>query len=1094
MWRLAWRGVLHHRAAMLMAVVGIAVATATITGALVLGDSLRGTLRERLLARLGPFEHVLVAGRPLRAQLATDLAAQVPPGSLAAWRSLSGIATEPDSGRVAPVTLLGIDDDLRALLPGIPALPPRCAAISPALARDLGVAAGSALVITVGKAGSLPSGSAFSERRLDHVTTATRVDLVAVLSADGAGSFSLEPGLDEPRTVLVSRRWLAGITAGDRIDVIAATAAAGDGLTQALAATTTLDDLGVRLVPDLALGQVTVQGTSLVLPATQAEAIRRAASSCGGRPLGTAIHLADRLVAGNGASASYALVAALEHPALLPLAAGTTPQGPEDICLSTWLAEDLGVQVGDRLAVSFPVPGAGDIHPLDTVTLTVRGLVQPTGLAIDPALVPTVPGLTDAAQIDNWDIAYPIDQSRISARDDAWWDAHRTTPKAFVHPALIQRLWSAGQLGGATGWLAGLRVQPPADEELTAFTVRLTAALTRELTPADAHLAFRPLRQPALTRAQGNADPAGLFLGLGMFIIAAGVAVAALLVRLQVERRLGEAGILSACGWTEAQVCRLLLAEGLALAATGAVLGSVGGVVYANLLAALLAAGWGGAAMGVPLRLHVGADSLAYGAVSGFAAGALAAWWGTRSLRGRPILDLLAGWRSLGTRSPATPGRPLGLILGLLTTIVCVIAAMAQALPAEAAGPGAGAGLLIAGCSGAVWWLRRLRQRQLRLRTPGLVLAEVARDPRRSRLTIGLVACSAFLLIVVAAQRGAAPASGLDGPLGGYALRVTTALPLREDLDTPAGRSRLGFTAEDERACAGLSSDAFLMSPGEDISCRNPAKPAAPRLLGVIGDRLPRRGGFGATTAAWAAITSSATDETAVLGDAESARWTLGLAPGEVLETELNAAPRRLRLAGTFPASVFAGELVTGAAAFRRIFPDIDAPRYFLLALPDEATVTVAGILRQRLATYGAEVRTTSELVAAQSAVKNAYLSLFLALGGLGLLLGLAGLAAILARSVLDRRGELALLAAVGHDRRAVGRLVLNAQALLIGTGLAVGCLAAGTTCAIAPPPAGSLLAAIVPIAAIPIVGLGCAALVVRWLLRGDPLQELRHE
>ena len=46
--------------------------------------------------------------------------------------------------------------------------------------------------------------------------------------------------------------------------------------------------------------------------------------------------------------------------------------------------------------------------------------------------------------------------------------------------------------------------------------------------------------------------------------------------------------------------------------------------------------------------------------------------------------------------------------------------------------------------------------------------------------------------------------------------------------------------------------------------------------------------------------------------------------------------------------------------------------------------------------------------------VENTYLSTFQALGGLGLVLGVVGLVAIIARNMLERRRELALLGAAG--------------------------------------------------------------------------------
>ena len=54
------------------------------------------------------------------------------------------------------------------------------------------------------------------------------------------------------------------------------------------------------------------------------------------------------------------------------------------------------------------------------------------------------------------------------------------------------------------------------------------------------------------------------------------------------------------------------------------------------------------------------------------------------------------------------------------------------------------------------------------------------------------------------------------------------------------------------------------------------------------------------------------------------------------------------------------------------------------------------------------------------NAVQNTYLGTFQILGGLGLLLGSAGLGIIVLRNVLERRGELGLLLAVGFRPRAL--------------------------------------------------------------------------
>ena len=76
-------------------------------------------------------------------------------------------------------------------------------------------------------------------------------------------------------------------------------------------------------------------------------------------------------------------------------------------------------------------------------------------------------------------------------------------------------------------------------------------------------------------------------------------------------------------------------------------------------------------------------------------------------------------------------------------------------------------------------------------------------------------------------------------------------------------------------------------------------------------------------------------------------------------------------------------------------------------------------------------------------AVQNTYLSTVQSLGALGLLLGTLGLAAAQLRSVVERRGELALLRSAGFPRVRLTRLVMTENGLLVAGGLAVGMLAA---------------------------------------------------
>src|SRR5437773_11935399 len=70
---LLWRNLIYHRRGNLAGLLGVAVGTAVLTGALLVGDSLRGSLRDRALRQLGEIDFALVAPRFFSEQLGDAL-------------------------------------------------------------------------------------------------------------------------------------------------------------------------------------------------------------------------------------------------------------------------------------------------------------------------------------------------------------------------------------------------------------------------------------------------------------------------------------------------------------------------------------------------------------------------------------------------------------------------------------------------------------------------------------------------------------------------------------------------------------------------------------------------------------------------------------------------------------------------------------------------------------------------------------------------------------------------------------------------------------------------------------------------------------
>src|SRR5437764_11505173 len=79
--RLLLRNLAYFRGVNVAVVLGMAVATAVLTGALMVGDSVRGSLADLTLQRLGPVDYALISNRFFDQSLAARMSAggKVPP-------------------------------------------------------------------------------------------------------------------------------------------------------------------------------------------------------------------------------------------------------------------------------------------------------------------------------------------------------------------------------------------------------------------------------------------------------------------------------------------------------------------------------------------------------------------------------------------------------------------------------------------------------------------------------------------------------------------------------------------------------------------------------------------------------------------------------------------------------------------------------------------------------------------------------------------------------------------------------------------------------------------------------------------------------
>ena len=192
------RSLIHYWRIHLGLLLGAAVASTALSGALLVGDSMRGSLRDLAVERLGNINHALINERFFRADLAGQL-----PGDAAPAILLSGSARHAASqARASRVQLQGIDrrftslfgpegDDLLAGLHRPNDTPFPSVVISASLQRELGAKLGDPLLLSLERHSQSHRESLFGRRATSDIVTTMRATLTGVLPDSGPGRFGL---------------------------------------------------------------------------------------------------------------------------------------------------------------------------------------------------------------------------------------------------------------------------------------------------------------------------------------------------------------------------------------------------------------------------------------------------------------------------------------------------------------------------------------------------------------------------------------------------------------------------------------------------------------------------------------------------------------------------------------------------------------------------------------------------------------------------------------------------------------------------------------------------------------------------------------
>ncbi len=1014
-----------------------AVATGVLAGALIVGDSVRGSLRSLTTERLGTIQHALLTDHFFQPELLNRQ--NTIPAIL-----LNGTVVAPQTQtRASKVNIMGITEGFFAFWEGAPVpnlnkaenQPFNAIVINETLQSELNVQIGDALLVNVPQIADIHPEFLFGARDASEAIQSIRLVVSDIIPTKNVGRFNLRAHQSLPFNAFIALPVLQKARGQvDKVNVLFTAETepiSPDQLTLTLEAL----DLSVQIRES----HFNLQSQQYLLKPVLSENALMVATEKGVPTLPTFTYLANTISA-NDKIVPYSTILAL------PTEASEFPVSlaENEIALNTWAADDLGVKIGDEITITYYSVGAGEEYVTEAASFLLKGILPVEGIAADRDIIPEFPGIHDTADMSEWESPFPIDYTLIRNRDEAYWDEYGPTPKAFISLETGKRLWK-----NRFGDLTTIRMSAPQDSDVHATRSLFETEFLKKIQPEQIGFQFLSLQAEGLQAATGATDFGMLFGSLSGFIIIAVALLVGMLFRIGVEQRSREIGLLQAVGYPLAKVRRRFLLEGGTVAGIGSLLGCLLAIGYAQLMIFGLQTWWL-PAIGTPfMELHVSPWSIVSGLLTALAVVMISIRLTVQHLGQVSATALLAGetdFTEITLKSRMEKAKsPSELTVVKSVAIVLVAVAIVFFLFFDKWLSGT-VGIwiedpiidflvLTLGIIGAGWsvfdtWLKsqKVPKRLNRIR---FALKNAARQPGRSRTCIQTVSLACCIIVAVGVNRHDAP------PETEYAFVAESALPLHHSLNTSDGRFELGFSEKDSELLTASEIIPFRVLPGEDVSCLNLYQPQKPQILGASDAML--------AALPWKRLKLVNLEEGKVpaIGDDNSLRWILHHNPDEdfVIQDEYG---KSLSLdLETVKNSLFQSQLIISESNFTKYFPSQSGYQFFLIKTPPELQEETGQILEKTLGDYGFDLTSASARLASYRSVENTYISTFQSLGGLGVLLGTLGLALVLFRNIIERRGELATLRAFGFRRQLLSRMLFIESCFLLTTGMLIGIVAA---------------------------------------------------
>lgn len=945
--------------------IAVIIMMAVLSGSMLLGDSVRGTLTDRVNERLGTAETIISSGTGfINEQIMLSPLMANARGYLLAQGFISA------DGKLFPVYVWGSDND---------SIEYGDAIINEPLAQKLNIPTpicendSREVALHLPSHSLVPSGSLFVTK---SYATQMRIRINKTKDVQSGGNLLLKNEQTLPLNVFVNRRQLCEVMELEgKLNIILS----DDKLTEEQ----------VEHIWNPQLSGVHISDSSLTYDGIfiQDEIVKAL------KPEVTYFSYLVNDIICNTDTVPYSFVTAVDKWNDQPLTGN-------EIILSDYAASQLHVGAGDSVRMSYFL--SRDLKNLETKEkkFRVKSVEPLSSFMADKLLSTEFPGLSNVEKCTDWDSDLPIKMDHIHKTDEDFWYKYKQTPKALVaYDAVIQD-W-----GNSFGTATALKFHTPIADNIPKATPSLTGKAGVGL-----FLTILSPREQGIYSANNGTDFSSLFLALGFFIIVSAILLMQNPLFEMFTQRKGELQLYLQLGFKPKAIHALLFKEAFGIMLFASPFGVLAGILYSGITLWLLGNVWSGATHTEGFALHINPLTVVVSWVIGLLICAISLWYVVRN-----VLKPKPSQRTVTDSQCRVKWLIAFAMLAITLLIITVNFIWLHSM----------ALFIIAGflwiITFGIFLKAYIMQKVLKpahaiWNRTQMMWQSIFASCNQQMLAYWSLALGVFTVFAVGLNRPDFSDADMFGKAtGGYDVYVDCRVPVQYDLNNDEVRKKLSLSD----LPANTHFLHFLRHSQDEASCLNLNKVTTPTVLGVsIEDMKP----FGITLNDENSLKrknvktqkrKNSKTLPSVYIDQEALIWSMMKSVGDtIIYKDGKGKDVPVLIAGTYPTGIFHGNAIMSSEDFRKLWPRESGAEVLLVhsSNPTEA----AEILSIAMSEYGLTIQTVEERIKMFFEVTDTYLIIFLTLGGLGLLLGIFSLIIIVRKNLTANQTTIALYQSVG--------------------------------------------------------------------------------